>query len=387
MTIPTFDVIVLGVGGVGSAALDQLARRGLKVLGIDRFPPGHDRGSSHGRTRLIRQAYFEHPDYVPLLKRAYELWSDLSDRSGKTLYHEVGVLQAGRPDGTVVPGVLASSRQHGLDVEELSEEQVAARFPGLRVPLPLVAVFERRAGYLDVEDCVREAARLAVEQGATLEIGASIRAWKVDGSGVLVETDRGAFRATSLVVSAGAWAGTLLAGLCIPFQVVRKSLYWYAAPERLYSPALGFPGFLYETDGASFYGFPRIDERGLKAAEHTGGLPVADPLRVDRNPDPGETLRVEQFLAEYLPGVNREPLHFATCLYTLSPDGHFVVDRHPEHRQVAFAAGLSGHGFKFATVLGEALADLAQHGQTRLPIGFLSCQRPALLASRTPRRA
>ncbi len=231
MTIPTFDVIVLGVGGVGSAALDQLARRGLRVLGLDRFPPGHDRGSSHGRTRLIRQAYFEHPDYVPLLKRAYELWADLSARAGKTLYHPVGVLQAGRPDGTVVPGVLASARRHGLDVEELSEEQIAARFSGLRVPPPLVAVFERQAGYLDVEDCVREAARQAVEQGAVVQIGESVRAWKADGSGVLVETDRGTYRATSLIVSAGAWAGTLLADLGIRFEVVRKSLYWYSAPS------------------------------------------------------------------------------------------------------------------------------------------------------------
>src|SRR5579872_4702752 len=183
-----FDVIVLGVGGVGSAALEQRARRGLKVVGIDRFPPGHDRGSSHGRTRLIRQAYFEHPDYVPLLKRAYDLWADVSERCGKTLYHQVGVFQAGRADGTVVPGVLASARQHGLDIEQLTTKEVAERFPGLRVRPPLVAVFEKRAGYLDVEDCVREAARLAVEQGAQLQIGESIRSWRTDGSGVAVET-------------------------------------------------------------------------------------------------------------------------------------------------------------------------------------------------------
>jgi sarcosine oxidase len=375
-----FDVIVLGVGGVGSATLEQLARRGLKVLGLDRFPPGHDRGSSHGRTRLIRQAYFEHPDYVPLLKRAYDLWADLSERSGKTLYHQVGVFQAGRPDGTVVPGVLASARQHRLDVEQLSAREIADRFPGLRVPPPLVAVFERRAGYLDVEDCVRESARLAVEQGAQLQIGESIRSWKAEGTGVAVQTDRGTYFADRLVVSAGAWVGTLLAELGIPFQVVRKSLYWYSAPAELYSPASGFPGFLYETDRGSFYGFPRIDDEGLKGAEHSGGLPVSDPLQVDRNPDPGETLRVEQFLAEYLPGVTREPRRFGTCLYTLSPDGHFVVDRHPEHPQVAFAAGLSGHGFKFVTVLGEVLADLVQHGRTNLPIDFLSCRRPALAA-------
>jgi sarcosine oxidase len=383
MSNTAFDVIVLGVGGVGSAALDQLAGRGLRVLGIDRFPPGHDRGSSHGRTRLIRQAYFEHPDYVPLLRRTYELWADLSERSGKTLYHQVGILQVGRADGTVVPGVLASARQHKLDVEELSEGEVTARFPGVRISRPLVALFEKQAGYLDVEDCVRAAADQAVHRGAVLQLGESVRRWKADGTGVSVETDRGTYRAASLIITAGAWAGTLLADLGIRFQVIRKSLYWYAAPERIYSPIHGFPGFLIETDDGSFYGFPHIDEHGLKAAEHTGGLPVADPLNVDRHPDPNETIRVERFLAEYLPAVSREPLDFATCLYTLSPDSHFVVDRHPEHPQVSFAAGLSGHGFKFATVLGEVLADLAQHGQTRLPIGFLSCRRPALLATQT----
>ena len=185
--------------------------------------------------------------------------------------------------------------QHRLDVEQLSEQEVADRFPGLRVPPPLVAVFEKRAGYLDVEDCVREAARLAVEQGAQLQIGESARGWKVDGTGVAVETDRATYRASRLVVSAGAWAGTLLADLGIRFRIVRKSLYWYVAPEPLYSPSHGFPGFLYETDRGSFYGFPRLDDEGLKAAEHTGGLPSLIRLLVDRNPEfwrdaPGRTV-------------------------------------------------------------------------------------------------
>lgn len=232
---------------------------------------------------------------------------------------------------------------------------MTARFPGVRIPRPLVALFEKRAGYLDVEDCVRAAADQAVQRRAALRIGENVRGWKADRTSASVETDRGTYRAASLIITAGAWAGTLLADLGIRFQVIRKSLYWYAAPERLYSPIHGFPGFLIETDDGSFYGFPRIDEHGLKAAEHTGGLPVADPLTVDRHPDPNETIRVERFLAEYLPAVSREPLDFATCLYTLSPDSHFVVDRHPAHPQVSFAAGLSGHGFKFATVLGEAL--------------------------------
>src|SRR5579864_391362 len=263
MTSSAFDVIVLGVGGVGANVLDHLSRRGLRVLGLDRFPPGHDRGSSHGRTRLIRQAYYEHPDYVPLLKRSYELWADLEARSRRTLYHETGVLQVGRPDGAVIPGVLASARQHGLDVEELSPHTLASRFPGYRVPPSLAAVFEKRAGYLDCEDSVRAAADQAVSHGASLQIGENVRRWKVAGA-VEVETDRGTYRAASLIIAAGSWAGTLLAELGIDFEVLRKSVYWYAAPEDLYSPARGAPGFIYETAAGNFYGFPRLDADGVK---------------------------------------------------------------------------------------------------------------------------
>ena len=204
---------------------------------------------------------------------------------------------------------------------QLVRSRIAFRACGF--PAPLVAVFERRAGYLDVEDCVRGSARLAVEQGAHLQIGECIRSWKAEGSGVAVQTDRGTYSADRLVVSAGAWAGTLLADLGIRLQVVRKSLYWYAAPAELYSPASGFPGFLYETDRGSFYGFPRIDEEGLKAAEHSGGLPVSDPLQVDRNPDPGETLRVEQFLAEYLPGVTPRAATLRHLLIYVEPGRAF----------------------------------------------------------------
>lgn len=368
----------MGVGGAGSAALDALSRRGVRVLGLDRFPPGHDRGSSHGRTRLIRQAYYEQPAYVPLLKRAYALWADLSARSGKTLYHEVGVLQVGRPDGVVLPGVLASARQHDLDVEQLSSAEIASRFPGYRVPEPLAAVFEHTAGYLDCEDCIQAAVDQAVQHGAVLRTGEAVQSWQPDGRGVLVETERGTYRAGELVITAGAWAGSLLADLGIRFPVVRKSLYWYDAPEKLYSPAHGAPGFIYELGQQNFYGFPRIDERGLKLGEHTGGFPVDDPLIVDRSADAGETARIEQFLTTYLPHVTRKRLDFATCLYPLSPDTNFVLDRHPEFPQVAFAVGLSGHGFKFASVLGEILADLVQHGKTSLPIEFLSCRRAAL---------
>jgi monomeric sarcosine oxidase len=377
MPSSAFDVIVLGVGGVGSAALDHLARRGGYALGLDRFPPGHDRGSSHGRTRLIRQAYYEHPDYVPLLKRAYELWADLSVRSRKTLYHEVGVLCVGRPDRPVISGVLTSARQHSLDVEQLSAADIASRFPGFRVPGPLTALFERRAGYLDCEDAVRATADQAVKNDAFLQTDASVIEWKPEGSGVSVRTDQTTYHAGALIIAAGAWSGQLLATLGIRFEVLRKSFYWYEAPA-IYTAERAAPGFIYETDSGNFYGFPDIDGQGLKVGEHTNGLPVIDPLVVDRSPDESETYRIDRFLSAHLPDVTRRQLHFATCLYTLSPDRNFVVDRHPEYPQVSFAAGLSGHGFKFVPVLGEALADLAERGKTNLPIEFLSCRRPSL---------
>ena len=372
-----YDCIVVGTGGVGSAALFHLARRGARALGLDRFPPGHDRGSSHGDTRIIRQAYFEHPDYVPLLFRAYELWRELEERSGKDLYREVGLLQVGPPGGTVVPGVLQSGRRHHLPLEKLSPHEVESRFPGFLVPGGMEGVFERRAGYLRVEECVRTHAEEALKLGAEIRTGESVQEWLPEGSGVSVRTDRATHRADRLILAAGSWAGNLLAGLGIRFEVRRKPLLWYRPASGSYRVESGCPCFLYETTAGLFYGFPQIDSFGLKVAEHTGGQSVPDPLAVDRSLRREDREPVEAFLKAHLPGVSRECLKHTVCLYTMSPDEHFVVDRHPHHPQVAFAAGLSGHGFKFTCVLGEALAQLALEGKTGLPIGFLSCRRIA----------
>lgn len=370
-----YDAIVLGVGGVGSSALSHLAQRGLRVLGLDRFPPGHDRGSSHGQTRLIRQAYYEHPDYVPLLKRAYSLWAELSARCGKQLYHEVGVLQVGLPAGRVIPGILASSQQHQLEVEKLSSSEVSRRFPGFECPETLSAVFERRAGYLRVEDCVTAYASEAQQLGAELRIGESILNWSATSQGVEVQTDQGTYGAGHLIITAGAWASQFLKDIGIDFVVTRKPLYWFETPGTAYRADQGAPGFIYETPLGNFYGFPVIDGNGLKVAEHSGGDIVSDPLTVNREEQPAETVRVSQFLSEYLPQVTTKKTNFDVCLYTLSPDRNFVVDRHPTFPHVSFAAGLSGHGFKFASVLGETLVDLATTGQTKVPAEFLSCRR------------
>jgi monomeric sarcosine oxidase len=375
----TYDVIVLGTGGVGSAAAEQLARRGLRVLGLDRFPGGHDQGSSHGHSRIIRKAYFEHSDYVPLLQRAYVLWRELEAAHGEQLLFESGLIEVGPPDGVVIPGVLQCAAEHGLDVSMLDASDVAEQYPGFAIPPNAQAVYERDAGYLLVEQCVLAHLKIATTAGAELRTDQEVVSWSQEQDGVTVVTKTDTWHADKLVITAGAWAKNLLAGLDISLRVVRKHLHWYACDQPLYHHDQGCPVFFYETDDSYFYGFPRMDPRGVKVAEHSGGTEIQNPLSDDKSVEPTDRERIERFLAQCLPGVSRQATDHAVCYYTRSPDEHFIVDRHPQYDRVCFAAGLSGHGFKFTNVLGEALADLACEGTTSLPIEFLRSDRPGLL--------
>ncbi|MBM4009875.1 MAG: N-methyl-L-tryptophan oxidase [Planctomycetes bacterium] len=374
-----FDVIVAGAGGMGTAAAAHLARRGASVLALDRFPPGHARGSSHGQTRLIRLAYFEHPDYVPLLLRARASWRDLERETAATLLTECGLLSAGPAAGPLLAGTLRSARDHGLEVERLSGGEATDRWPAFRIPDPWDAVFEPAAGHLAVEACVRAHAEVAVRHGGVIEPEHDVRGWRVEGDAVLVETSRETVAGSRLVLCPGPWAAGLLRLPAIRFTVLRKSLYWYAPADSLTAAdATALPTYAFDTPRGFFYGFPLLDGRGLKLAEHTGGREVADPFAVDRAIDPEEQAAIEGWSAEHLPGVSLTRTAHEVCLYTMSPDHHFVVGLHPEHPQVALAAGFSGHGFKFASAIGEVLADLALTGTTPLPVGFLAPTRPAL---------
>jgi monomeric sarcosine oxidase len=370
-----FDVIVLGTGGVGTAALWQLAQRGVSVLGLDRFPPGHDRGSSHGQTRIIRQAYFEHPDYVPLLKRAYQLWEDIEQQSGRRLFYKVGLAQIGLPDSEVIAGVTQSAAQHTLPLERWSAKEATQRLPGFVIPPEMVVAFEANAGYLLVEDCVRTQAELAARHGARLEAGHTVQNWRRDGNRLVITTDRETFTADRLVITAGAWAADLLKPCVSPLTVLRKPLYWLKPISDVYGAANGCPAFLYDLGGDCYYGFPQIDAAGVKVARHSGGEVVVDPLTVNRELNPEDFAQVTRYTKQFLPDLSAECLRHETCLYTMSPDGHFIVDRAANDPHVFFAAGLSGHGFKFVPVLGEILADLALTGQTLLPARFLSADR------------
>lgn len=377
-----YDVIVLGAGGVGSAAMYHLARRGARVLGIDSARPPHSYGSSHGQTRVIRQAYFEHPDYVPLLLEAYRLWRELEAGAGKRLLHQVGLIEIGRADGVVVPGVQRAAEQHGLSIERLAGHEIEVRWPGLRVSDELVGVYEPAAGYLMVEDCVEAHLQAAAECGAELKIdlvvdctGPRGHFWTATDQEVVVYLRDGPVAAKRLVVTAGAWAGEILGDLSLGLRVLRKSLFWFRADTSDYDLASGLPVYLFELPEGIFYGFPKLDRRGVKIAEHTGGQGLAPSSSPNRAPDAEEQTRLMKFLAAHLPGVSKEVTSHSTCLYTMSPDEQFIVDRHPRHENVVFTAGLSGHGFKFTPVLGRAMADLALDGKTDLPIEFLSLKR------------
>lgn len=369
MAHPRYDVIVLGLGGMGTAAALALARRGRRVLGLEQFAVGHDRGSAHGRTRVIRMAYYEHPDYVPLLRRAYDLWYELEQRTGRHLFTECGVLNIGPPDGEVVPGVLQAAEQHHLPVEGLDAAELRRRYPAFRLGDEYAGVLEPRAGFLHVEDCVSAHAEEARRLGAEFRENEPAMSWKADGGGVVVRTERDTYAADRLVITAGPWAGRVLAGLGLPLTVLRKVVLWIGtADDRLFTRDR-FPIYLAETPNGFYYGFPVLDATGQKTARHDGGDVVADPSHVNRTVTDADEADCRAFLRAHLPDVNGPTQRASVCLYTVTPDHHFILDVHPEYPQIALAAGFSGHGFKFAPVVGEVMADLADAGRTELPIG------------------
>lgn len=372
----SYDVIVLGVGGMGSAACFELARRGRRVLGLEQYTPAHSRGSSHGQTRIIRTAYYEHPDYVPLVRRAFDRWYELEQLTGRHLLTACPCANIGPADGELVAGMRAAATQHALPVEELTAAEIARRFPAFRLPDGYLGVTESEAGFLYVEECVRAHIDSAVSLGAAVRAEEPVREWKAVGDGVEVTTDRGTYRAARLIVTAGAWATKLLADLGVPLTVMRQVQLWFTVGHNPGPYSLGtFPVFIADVPGGPFYGLPAIDGWWLKLARHYGAphLPTPDGVSWDVAPD--DEVPVREFLDTYLPGTTGGRVKGQVCMYTLTPDKHFVIDRHPAYPQVAVACGFSGHGFKFAPTVGEILADLAEHGKTPHRIGLFSATR------------
>ena len=375
MTQTTFDVIVIGAGGMGSAAAFELARRGRSVLALEQFPLVHDRGSSHGHTRIIRRAYYEHPAYVPLVRRAFEGWYDLEQRTGRHLLTECPCLGIGPPDGEVITGVLSAAREHRLDVDRLLPVDLRTRFPQFRFDDGYVGVLERDAGFLYVEDCVLAHLDAARSLGVTIQSEEPVTGWSAAGDGVTVSTTKATYQAARLVLTAGPWMGQLLGARGHKLRVMRQTILWFGTTDGAAFRRNRFPIFLADVPAGPFYGLPVLDGRGLKVARHYGAPELDSPEKVKRAVRPADERPVRDFLKAHLPGA-AGPLHAGqTCMYTLTPDRHFLIDLHPDHPNVAVAGGFSGHGFKFAPVVGEILADLVDSGRTDWPIGMFEFAR------------
>jgi len=361
----TVDVAVIGLGAMGGAALHQLAKRGLRAVGIEQFAPGHDRGSSHGETRIIRLGYFEHPSYVPLVRAAVPLWRALERESGKALLHVTGILEMGAPDSTLVAGTLRSAQTHGLTHEVLDAAGVTRRFPAFLLPPHFVGVLQPDGGILAAEAAVAAQIVLARAAGAEVRTRETVRAIEPTSGGVRVVTDRGSISAGQAVVAAGPWAKQLLPDLPVPLRVTRQMVGWFAPSDPALFSRDRCPVFMIENPDGIFYGFPRGPHPGVKFAKHHHADAAVDPSGPATPLDAADEAMLRPALATHVPTANGALLAAQTCRYTMTPDGDFILDRLPGAPAVIVASPCSGHGFKFAPVIGEIVADLVTRGATR----------------------
>ena len=370
-----FDVIVVGIGGMGSAAVYHLARRGAKVLGLEQFDIPHEMGSSHGVTRIIRLAYAEHPAYVPLLRRAYELWRELENDAGERLLFITGGIDAGAPESATVRGSLQSCAIHHLPHDVLDAASLTRRFPGCRLPSDMVAVYQPDAGFLLPERCIVAHAEAAQKLGAELRTGEHVLEWRGDDNGVSVTTNRATHHAKRMVVTAGAWARTVLPELKDLAVPERQVLIWTQPLRPAYFGLGAFPVFNMEVPEGRFYGFPVYGVPGFKIGKYHHRREQADPDRMDRECHPEDEAVVRAGIRRYFPDADGPTIAMKACLFTNSPDEHFILDFHPGCPQVAMASACSGHGFKFCSVVGEIMADLVFDGRTRFDIDMFRLSR------------
>lgn len=373
------DLAVIGGGGVGAFAMRAAARTGARVIGFERRWPAHPGGSSHGESRVWRHAYFEHPDYVPLLRYSSADFAALEVEAGAPLLVRCGVLVAGPPGSTIVEGCRAAARAHGLPVEELDAAGLRARAPALALGPDGSGIFEADAGFVRPEAAVDAALRVAVRAGATLYTGDAVLGLDEDAGGVTVHTGRGSLRARAALVCAGAWTAGLLPSLAGLLHVTRQVQGWFC-PADAGADVDRLPCWLVDRGPGErlVYGIPcdplRPGPRRAKIAVHGSDIPL-DPDRDPRAVGPADRVALEAMRDRYAPGVGGPLAEARVCAYTMTPDEHFIVDRVPGARRIVTVAGLSGHGFKLTPALGAAAAALALTGQTELPIGFLGLSR------------
>jgi len=373
--VPHFDAIIIGVGGMGSATAYHLAKRGWKVLGLERYDIPHEMGSSHGYSRMIRYTLQEHTSYVPLVRRAYELWHELEEAAGETLVVTTGSVRAGPSDSPYYRNALASCDIHNIPYEVLTAPELNARFPGYRFPDEISSIYQADGGFLLPEQCIVNHVRAAEAAGAEIHSLETVLDWEPKADGVQLRTDRDTYTADKLVVTAGAWAGKLVPAMAEHAVPERQVLGWFE-PERpeLFRPET-FPVFGVLAEEGRYYGFPTYTVPGFKIGRSHHLLQKVDPDDMDRDVHAEDEAILRQAVSRYFPLAAGRLLDKKTCIYTNTPDEHFMIGVLPDQPQVSVAAGFSGHGFKFASVIGEIMADLAQRGETSHDIGLFRLDR------------
>jgi sarcosine oxidase len=377
-----FDFIIVGIGSMGSAAAYFLAKQGHAVLGIDQFNPPHEFGSHSGQSRIIRKAYFEHPDYVPLLQRSYDLWSEFEEATGNQFYYETGIVYFGEEHHPTMKGVRTSAELYDVRVDTLSQKISRDEFSAFNIPSNFQTLFEPEAGFVRPELAIQNYLSEAEKAGAQINRNEKVLRWNSDSRGATVITDKQTYHAEKIIFTGGSWMQSLVPSLSNQLKVTRQSLAWISpkSPEQF---SLGnFPcWFIEDPELGMFYGFPVLPFEkfggpiGLKIASHRPGE-VVDPDHVERKTLRAEGEALKTILSKYFHGAGNEIISLKTCLYTYSPDENFIIDILPDtHSRVVIAAGFSGHGFKFVPVVGEVLAELAVKSKTDLPVNFLTLSR------------
>jgi sarcosine oxidase len=378
-----FDVIVLGVGSMGAATIADLAKRGLRVLGLEQFSISHEMGSHHGQSRIIRKAYYETPAYVPLLQRAYQNWAELEKVSGEQVYFKTGVLYAGKYDHHRMKSIHESATKYNITVDSLSKQDVQKRFPQFNIPDGHEILFEPDAGFLTPEKAILLYAEQALKNGAIIKTQEGVLHWEKKRDLIFVTTKFGIYKAKKMVITAGAWASKAIASMAKILTVTRQAVGWVIPTETQKYELGNLPCWLIVDDvkPGGYYGFPVLPVGkfggpiGLKLAHHYPGK-ISDPDNLDRSTNKADEADILFALNKFLPGAYKQTHTIKTCSYTNAPDKNFIIDFLPGFgTDVTVATGFSGHGFKFASVIGEVMADLVIAGKTTLPIDFLNVDR------------
>lgn len=383
-----YDLIVVGAGSMGMAAGYYIARQGVKVLLVDTFDPPHDQGSHYGDTRIIRHAYGEGREYVPLALRSQVLWDELEKKTHHKIFMQAGAIGFGeKGNAPFIDEGIASGKEYNLDVERYTGAELKEYFPGLQIPDDYDSFYEPNSGFLFSENCIQAYRELAEYHGAELSTNNPVRDIEAYDDSVKVMTEKGTFTADKLVISAGSWSGEIASkvGLDLPLVPSRQPVAWFEADESLFN-ANAFPTFMVEIPNgetrAIYYGFPSFGGCGVKVGRHEY-VDAINPDTMNRvfGSNGNDEGHIREFLDKFMPKASGALKKGIICTYTRTPDGHFIIDKHPEHAHISIAAGFSGHGFKFASVVGEILSQLAISGETDHDISIFKLNRPSLKES------